>query len=211
LYHEACRHDRDKHIEIHKENIEHINFTPYYENQFEIEEKGNDFGAYDFDSIMHYSSYMYSKNNEPTITKLDGSKIYTNEKLSNGDIEAIRSLYEDVKRQPILSGPISFTTAPSRKQKVTIQPPSITIDPPPVRVTPPPITISPPSIVVSPPKIKVSPPPMRILGKNYNPPSFDVTPPSITVEPEDITVNPPDVVVDPPSITVTPPPIEIEV
>jgi uncharacterized protein (TIGR02145 family) len=92
LIHEHSRKDRDDFIIIHKENIEDFNknwqqFMKIY-NSYNSE-------TFDFNSIMGYDSWSFSKNSEPTMTKLDGSKFFMNrEKLSDEDIEMIDILYK---------------------------------------------------------------------------------------------------------------------
>ncbi len=89
LMHEHSRSDRDQYIRINLENVEagkENNFdkmnTPYATSDF------------DFNSIMMYSAYAFSKNGSPTITKTDGS-VYDaqREALSEGDKEIINLIY----------------------------------------------------------------------------------------------------------------------
>lgn len=58
LWHEQSREDRDKHIQIHWQNIEFLhqhNFNQHITD-------GDDYESYDYDSIMHYGATAFSKN-----------------------------------------------------------------------------------------------------------------------------------------------------
>ena len=93
LYHEQTRRDRDNYITIHWENIESGK-----DHNFEIYSNGVDLGSFDFNSIMLYGSYDFSRNNKPTMTKLDGTIFYAQRySLSPGDIAGITQRYPLVK------------------------------------------------------------------------------------------------------------------
>ena len=90
LWHEQSREDRDQFVIIHWQNItagrEH-NFNQHIND-------GDDVGAYDYGSIMHYGQFAFSKNNQPTITPTQaGAVIGQRNGLSQGDINAIHSIY----------------------------------------------------------------------------------------------------------------------
>ena len=94
LWHEHTRADRDNYIKVNFNNIqtgkEH-NFQTY-------EQRGSDGDEYttslDFGSVMLYSSYSFSSNGQPTITKLNGSTFGVQRNgLSAGDIEGINVMY----------------------------------------------------------------------------------------------------------------------
>jgi hypothetical protein len=89
LWHEQSREDRDEYVTIHWENIlpncEH-NFTQRIAD-------GDDVGLYDYDSIMHYPSFAFTRNNLDTITPPAGVKIGQRNALSLGDIAGINGLY----------------------------------------------------------------------------------------------------------------------
>ncbi|KIO75229.1 hypothetical protein TH53_21685 [Pedobacter lusitanus] len=95
LLHEQCRADRDDFIIVNKDNIEDgkaHNFQTYIERGW----TGGETGDFDFGSIMLYSSNAFSKNGEPTITKLDGTTFTGQRKeLSEGDLAGIKFLYPD--------------------------------------------------------------------------------------------------------------------
>ncbi len=89
LWHEQSREDRDAFVTIHWENIqsgkEH-NFNQHITD-------GDDVGAYDYGSIMHYPRTAFSKNGEDTIVPTDPSaSIGQRTALSAGDIAAANSM-----------------------------------------------------------------------------------------------------------------------
>lgn len=90
LWHEQSREDRDRHIQIHWSNIE-----PEREHNFNQHiTDGDDVGAYDYDSIMHYGATAFSRNGQPTITTIPpGRPIGQRNGLSDRDIAAIQSIY----------------------------------------------------------------------------------------------------------------------
>ncbi|QDG49900.1 hypothetical protein FIV42_03825 [Persicimonas caeni] len=94
LWHEQSRADRDDHVRILWENIpddKHYAFETYADKGY----GGLDIGAYDLGSIMHYDSYAFSENGEPTIVRRsDGSTFSSNRSgLSAGDIAGIEKMY----------------------------------------------------------------------------------------------------------------------
>ena len=92
IYHEQSRIDRDNYVIINFENI-----TSGTENNFA--KVSSSFAAdytptLDFGSIMMYSSFAFSKNGLPTITKLDGSTYSVQrDALSSDDISTINTMY----------------------------------------------------------------------------------------------------------------------
>lgn len=94
LWHEQSRADRDAYIRILWENIEEdhrYNFDQHIN-------EGIDFGEYDYQSIMHYNAYAFSKNGRKTIVPLmDNIKIGQREQLSAKDIAAVNSMYPGEK------------------------------------------------------------------------------------------------------------------
>jgi hypothetical protein len=90
LYHEQSREDRDLHVVIHWENIEEDrehNFNQHITD-------GDDYGPYDYDSIMHYPTWAFSKNGQATITTIPpGIPIGQRNGLSAGDIATIHGIY----------------------------------------------------------------------------------------------------------------------
>ncbi|MEO9819106.1 MAG: Dot/Icm T4SS effector Zinc-dependent metalloprotease LegP [Paracoccaceae bacterium] len=91
LWHEQSREDRDSKIQVLWQNIqagkEH-NFNQHISD-------GDDVGAYDYGSIMHYGRYAFSKNGQPTIESIPaGQTLGQRNGLSPGDIAAIHSIYQ---------------------------------------------------------------------------------------------------------------------
>lgn len=97
LWHEQSREDRDRHIQIHWENIEsgkEHNFNQHIND-------GDDYAEYDYDSIMHYGSTAFSKNGQPTITTIPSQRpIGQRNTLSATDIATIAFLYQGTAPQP---------------------------------------------------------------------------------------------------------------
>nr|XP_057934506.1 hatching enzyme 1.2-like [Doryrhamphus excisus] len=91
FHHEHVRSDRDDNVEIHFENIQ-----AGLENNFQISQTNNLNTPYDFDSVMHYSRFAFSKNNQPTITAKDDSitTFGTATEMSDNDYARVNRLYE---------------------------------------------------------------------------------------------------------------------
>jgi len=92
LWHEQSRADRGNYIRILWENIDEdhrFNFDQHFID-------GKDIGEYDYQSIMHYGPYAFSKNGEKTIVPLiEGVEIGQRKGLSDRDIAAIKLMYPD--------------------------------------------------------------------------------------------------------------------
>lgn len=91
LWHEQSREDRAQFIRIAWKNI--ISGREHNFDQHIVD--GDDIGAYDYASIMHYPVTAFSKNGLPTIVPLKsgGSKIGQRTGLSKGDIAAVAAMY----------------------------------------------------------------------------------------------------------------------
>lgn len=93
LWHEQSREDRDTNVRIVWANIqagrEH-NFNQQITD-------GDDIGAYDFASIMHYGRTAFTTNGQATIVPLGGQAIGQRAGLSAGDIAAIRAMYPELE------------------------------------------------------------------------------------------------------------------
>jgi hypothetical protein len=92
FHHEHQRPDRDSFITVHREHID-----PFYQYAFDVlnESDARMVGGYDFDSIMHYDPFTFSKDGEKTITTNDAaneSHIGNLTGLSTGDIVAAERL-----------------------------------------------------------------------------------------------------------------------
>ena len=116
LWHEQSRADRDETITVHFDNIlsgrEH-NFYTYVEAGWD----GADYTAgLDLGSIMMYSSYSFSANGQPTITRKDGSTYSVQRSaLSAGDVEGINVMYPGEVTEP-------ETTEPEPTEPETTEP-----------------------------------------------------------------------------------------
>jgi len=104
LWHEQSREDRDRNVRINWANIQ-----PGREHNFNQHiTDGDDIGAYDFGSIMHYGSTAFSSNGQPTIVPLGGQRIGQRDGLSAGDIAAVRALYPQLEPSQSWAG-VQFT------------------------------------------------------------------------------------------------------
>lgn len=94
LWHEQSREDRDNFITINWQNI-----TPGREHNFNQHiTDGDDYGPYDYGSIMHYGRTAFSRNGQPTIVpKQAGVTIGQRTGLSSGDIGAVRAMYPNLE------------------------------------------------------------------------------------------------------------------
>lgn len=91
LFHEQSRVDRDLFV-----TIEYANIQPGKSSNFDKHStsRGFDFGSYDYGSIMHYGSYDFSTNGQPTLLKKDGTPIVANRTaLSVADVAGVESMY----------------------------------------------------------------------------------------------------------------------
>ncbi len=86
--HEQNRSDRNQHVRIFPENIQDGAIS-----QFRVDNNSVNLGAFDVRSIMIYSSFTFSKNGQPVMLELDGSRIPFRSQLSAGDIEGTNKLY----------------------------------------------------------------------------------------------------------------------
>ncbi|XP_055373150.1 seminal metalloprotease 1-like [Condylostylus longicornis] len=93
FYHQQSAADRDLYIKIVDENIsegKHSNFFKYnssFVSDYQI--------SYDYDSIMHYSFYAFSKNGMKTIESLDEDiQVGQRDKMSDKDIKKLNLMYE---------------------------------------------------------------------------------------------------------------------
>ncbi|XP_068597930.1 high choriolytic enzyme 1-like [Brachionichthys hirsutus] len=89
--HEQTRSDRDNHIRVYWENI--IDDMVYNFNKIDTLNQGT---PYDYNSVMQYSKYAFSKNNRPTMMPYPNSNASFGQatKMSNNDIQRVNRLYE---------------------------------------------------------------------------------------------------------------------
>jgi hypothetical protein len=92
LWHEQSRADRDQYVRILWENIED---RARYNFEKRVVE-GEDYKEYDYQSIMHYGPYAFSKNGKRTIEPLvPGVMIGYQQTLSPADLAAVNAMYPD--------------------------------------------------------------------------------------------------------------------
>jgi Astacin (Peptidase family M12A) len=90
LWHEQSREDRDLFVTINWANIQSGMAAQF--NQHITD--GDDLGAYDYGSIMHYPRTAFSANGQETITPTDpNAQIGQRNGLSAGDIAAVAQMY----------------------------------------------------------------------------------------------------------------------
>jgi len=92
FFHEQLRSDRDAYVSIIFSNIK-----DGYRRAFgkKTSSQVSSFGTpYDIKSILHFSSTMYSKNGNATITSVKGINIETAKKLSQFDLTRLRLVYQ---------------------------------------------------------------------------------------------------------------------
>ena len=87
--HEHTRSDRDRFVEINFENIKKGHESNFKKCGY----CNNQRLPYDTGSVMHYSSYSFSKNGKPTIIVKDGSGIGQRNGFSLSDLKGINDLY----------------------------------------------------------------------------------------------------------------------
>ncbi|XP_017150868.2 seminal metalloprotease 1 [Drosophila miranda] len=94
LLHTHCDPRRDQYVKIHPENLK-----PGYEHNFRLlgvgPDQGTDFGlGYDYESLMHYGEYAFSRNGQPTIVPLRrGVRIGQAKGLSAKDVRKLNRMY----------------------------------------------------------------------------------------------------------------------
>lgn len=102
LWHEQSREDRDLFVTIHWEHIQDGMAAQF--NQHITD--GDDLGAYDYGSIMHYPRNAFSRDGQDTITPTDpNAQIGQRTALSAGDIAAVQTMYPGCHvKSPFLEG-----------------------------------------------------------------------------------------------------------
>ncbi|MEC3621410.1 M12 family metallopeptidase [Bacillus subtilis] len=90
LWHEQSREDRNNFVRINWNNI-----TPGEEHNFDQHiTDADDYGPYDYNSIMHYGQFAFSKNGQATIDPIQsGVTIGQRNGLSDGDVATVYALY----------------------------------------------------------------------------------------------------------------------
>jgi len=91
FWHEQSRPDRDKYVIVKLENVKDGKKKQFKKHE---EWEGEYFGTpYDINSLMHYTTYAFSKNNKPTITGFKGEIIEAKASLSEIDLYELNRLY----------------------------------------------------------------------------------------------------------------------
>ncbi|XP_052416996.1 hatching enzyme 1.2-like [Carassius gibelio] len=90
FHHEQNRSDRDKHIKILLENVK-----PGRQHNFKKRETNNLATPYDYNSVMHYSRYAFSRNKQPTMIPIPDNNVVIGkaQSMSRNDILRINRLY----------------------------------------------------------------------------------------------------------------------
>jgi len=93
FWHEQSRPDRDDYINVHPSNIE-----PGTEGNFAKIPNADSLGVtYDFNSIMHYDEYAFTKNDKMTMSSKEPNiPLGRSTGLSPLDIQQIQILYKDL-------------------------------------------------------------------------------------------------------------------
>ena len=126
LWHEQSREDRGNFVQINWANIQ----AGVEHNFFQHITDGDDLGAYDYGSIMHYPGNAFSSNGQPTIVPLQplpaGVTMGQRNGLSAGDIAGVSAMYGCVTKQPVTDtikevrkDPITDTIKEVRKDPIT--------------------------------------------------------------------------------------------
>lgn len=91
FHHEQCRSDRDEHVRILLENV-----IPGLEFAFSKIETRNLGTPYDYNSVMHYGRFAFSRNREPTIVPIPDNDVTIGraERMSPVDILRVNRLYQ---------------------------------------------------------------------------------------------------------------------
>ncbi|KAL7405882.1 hypothetical protein ABVT39_009237 [Epinephelus coioides] len=90
FHHEHVRSDRDQYVAILTQNI-----LPGREHNFDQEDTNNLGSPYDFNSVMQYSKYAFSKNGKPTIVSKSNPNLNFGRatQMSANDIARVNALY----------------------------------------------------------------------------------------------------------------------
>ncbi len=154
LWHEQSREDRNSYVKVNWSNIDLLSQFNFNQNIW----NGDDIGAYDYNSIMHYGQYSFSNNGKPTLETIPaGIPIGQRKALSIGDINAVRFMYG--------APPVSEPSKPASETPTTPTP----VPPAPVPPPPPPPP-SPATVNVS---LQSNPSgrTIRVDGVNYTAPA----------------------------------------
>ncbi|CAH4028096.1 low choriolytic enzyme-like isoform X1 [Pieris brassicae] len=97
--HEQSRPERDDFVTINYDNVKpgtEINFK-----KSDVKRTDNFGIGYDYNSVMHYSEFAFSRNSKKTIDpKISNTKIGQREGLSRGDVKKVNNMYNCKKEEP---------------------------------------------------------------------------------------------------------------
>ncbi|HQQ71079.1 MAG TPA: M12 family metallopeptidase, partial [Alicycliphilus sp.] len=120
LWHEQSREDRDQFVQVNWANID-----PAMQHNFNQQiQDGDDLGAYDFGSIMHYPGTAFSINGQPTLVPRvalpPGVTMGQRTGLSAGDIAGVLAMYPNVRPtiKEVGKDPIRDTVKEVRKDVI---------------------------------------------------------------------------------------------
>ncbi len=94
LFHEHARHDRSRHITLHKHAIDEDSW-----HNFKKRDEAKDVGDYDFASIMHYAESIFTNGNGPTFDVKDylsdheRANVGRSAEISDGDVKSVNAIY----------------------------------------------------------------------------------------------------------------------
>ncbi|KAG7315296.1 hypothetical protein KOW79_021384 [Hemibagrus wyckioides] len=90
FHHEQTRSDRDDHVRILLENV-----IPGQEHNFDKVNTNNLNTPYDYNSVMHYSRFAFSRNRQPTILPIPDNDVPIGRatEMSRNDILRVNRLY----------------------------------------------------------------------------------------------------------------------
>lgn len=115
LWHEQSREDRDLFVTINWQNIQNGMAAQF--NQHITD--GDDLGAYDYGSIMHYPRTAFSKNGQETITPTDANaQIGQRTSLSAGDIAGVATMYPGCRIKTPWTEPVKKVIDDRRFKKI---------------------------------------------------------------------------------------------
>src|SRR5690606_27249705 len=108
--HEQSRSDRDEYVTIMWDEIA----AGQAQNFAQRPQLLQDIGAYDYDSILHYSTHSFSRRGNPTVVpKVANARIGNRAGLSALDRAAIEQVYGGVTATPPPPAPASTSPAPA--------------------------------------------------------------------------------------------------
>jgi Astacin (Peptidase family M12A) len=122
LWHEQSREDRDTFVQIVFANID-----PAMQHNFlQHITDGDDLGAYDYGSIMHYPATAFSINNQATIIARQplppGVVMGQRTALSAGDIDGVHTLYPAATIKEVAKDPLADPTRKEIRKEPTLEP-----------------------------------------------------------------------------------------